>query len=101
MRRFVLITRRRDKIFTALTFIGSSRADVFQRVLPRIIHTSDDDCVFLGRRDFENHRTFACVVERIEVNRVGIRSERLVSPVHRLRPVDNLVGRSTALHCGL
>jgi hypothetical protein len=91
-RRGLRITRRRDEVLAALALVGARGSHVFERFLPGVVHAADDHGIGFRGRDFQHHRSLARVVERVEVDSVRVRGERLVLRVHRARPVDQLVG---------
>jgi hypothetical protein len=68
-----------------------------QRHLPGV-HDGAVDHTVIGGRNFQHHGTgILGVEERHQIDHVGIRCERLVLPVWKARPVDDLVGLAAEL----
>jgi hypothetical protein len=97
VRRLVLIARRQDKNFATLAVVRAGRPDVFQRRLPDVHYVAGDRAL-VGGRNLKYHWTdILSIEEGHEVDRVGIRRERLVFPIQEARPVDDLVPRAFGL----
>ena len=91
-RRRAVVARRQDQILAALAFVRSGRTDVCQRRLPGI-HDGAGDGAVTCRRDLQHHRAdILGVEERLQIDHVRVRRERLDLPVRQARPVHDLVG---------
>ena len=95
------MVRGQNQVFAALALVHSSGSDILERALPRVVDTAGDRSP-TGGRDLQHDRSnLFRIVERKEVDRVRVRGECLVFPVERTRPTDDLVPRTSSLHCRL
>ena len=86
------VARRQQQILAAFAGISPGWAGVLQRHLPDVDDVAVERSVVAGRRNLQHDRSgILGVEERHEIDRVRIGRERLVVPVERTRPVDDLV----------
>ena len=98
VRHLLFVARRQDEVLAAFALVHAGGADVFDRRLPGVVDAAGDRVFLIRRRDLQHHRPDVLgVVEREDVDRVGIGRERLVLPRQRPRPVDDLVEVAAAL----
>ncbi|MCY1510585.1 hypothetical protein D9M68_449670 [compost metagenome] len=90
LRHLAHVVRRQDQVLAALAFVRSLRPGILKRHLPGVDDVAGDRSAF-GRRDLDDDGPVLHVPERHEVDRVRVRRQRLVLPVDRPRPVDDLV----------
>ena len=89
--RLVCVTRRQDQILAALAFVGAEQPGIFERHLPHVDDVGVERSVSIAGRQVENDRAILGIEERHEVDRVRIGRERLIAPVERPAPIDDLV----------
>ena len=92
------VARRQDQILAAFARVGAGGTRVLQRHLPNVDDVAVERSVVARRRNLEHDRSgILGVEERHEVDRVRIGRERLVVPVERARPIDDLVHLARSL----
>jgi hypothetical protein len=91
----LFVAGRQHEVFAPFAFIKAGRSDVLDGRLPAIVDRAGDRA-FVGGWDFEHHGPGILGIEEgDEIDRVRIRSESLVFPVEKTRPVDDLVAAFT------